>query len=99
MDEKLESGLPSTAIELSKALEGTAKERMEGERTILLKITPGQRPEVIFTGFWNGKYIKAARSSIARAYRLRRHKPQAKPEAKFENTPRVVDKGGKGDGR
>lgn len=61
-----------TAKMLSPALQGSYKERMEEEKTIILKYTPGKRPDVFFTGFWNGTFIKAAMGSISRAYRLRR---------------------------
>ena len=39
------------------------EEKVEEEKTILVKMTPGQRPEVFFSGFWNGKLIKAAMNS------------------------------------
>jgi len=62
--------------ELSSALAGTPQQRMEEEeRTILLKYIPGKRPEVVFTGFWTGKFIKGAINAISRAYRLRKYRP------------------------
>jgi len=61
-----------TSKALASALSGTPQERMEEEKTIFLKYTPGKRPEVTFTGFWSGKFIKAAMDSISRSYRLRR---------------------------
>ena len=70
----LEVGKPLTARELSSELGGTFEERMTEEKTILLKMIPGKRPEIVFTGFWNGKFIKAAMNSISKAYRLRRYK-------------------------
>ncbi len=63
----------SKGKELAEALQEDLKERLEGERTIMLTMTMGQRPEVTFTGFWSGKFIRAAMDSIARAYRLQRH--------------------------
>lgn len=45
---------------------------VDGEKSLLLKIIPGKRPEVVFTGFWTGKYIKAAMDSIAKCYRVAR---------------------------
>ena len=46
--------------------------KVEGEKSLLLTISPGKRPEVVFTGFWTGKYIKAAMDSIAKCYRVAR---------------------------
>ena len=66
---------PSTGRALSDALQGDAKERMEEEKTIMLRMTAGSRPEVTFTGFWNGRFIRAAMDSVAKAYRLRRFRP------------------------
>lgn len=60
------------ASKLSKELGGDMDDRMSQERTIHLKMTLDSRPEVIFTGFWNGKFIQAAQNAIARAYRQRR---------------------------
>ena len=45
---------------------------VDGEKSLLLKIIPGHRPEVTFIGTWSGKYIKAAIDSIAKAYRVAR---------------------------
>lgn len=45
---------------------------VDGEKTILLKMCIGKRPDVTFTGFWTGKYIAAATNSIAKAYRVAR---------------------------
>lgn len=47
---------------------------VDGEKTLTLKISPGKRPEVSFTGTWTGKYIKAAMDSIARGYRVARRR-------------------------
>ena len=80
-----------TGRELSDGLMGNPVERMTEEKTMLLKLIPGQRPMVIFTGFWNGKFIKAAMNGIARAYRKRRFKPQHQTGANHLN------KGGEGD--
>ena len=63
---------PLTANVLSGALRGKI-DKAEEERTIVLTLLPGKRPEVSFTGFWNGRFIRAAMDSIAKAYRLRRH--------------------------
>lgn len=62
-------------MELSDALIGTPKERMEEEKTIVVNFKPGERPKVMFTGFWNGTILKAAMNSISKAYRLRRNRP------------------------
>jgi hypothetical protein len=47
---------------------------IEGEKTLILKMLPGKRPEVVFTGAWSGKYIKAAMDSIAKGYRVSRRR-------------------------
>ena len=62
------------AKELTGALSGSVKNKMEDDRTILLKMEYGKRPEVTFTGFWSGRFLQGALSSISKAYRLRRHK-------------------------
>ena len=64
---------PLTAKLLQDQLSGTPKQRMEEEKTLFLSMVPGRRPKVVFTGFWNGRYIRAAMDSVAKAYRLRRH--------------------------
>lgn len=51
---------------------GTFDDRMSQERSIHLTMTLDKRPEVVFTGFWNGKFIQAAMNAIARQYRQRR---------------------------
>ena len=84
----------TTGAELSEGLQGTYKERMEEEKSIVLTMVPGQRPAVVFTGFWNFKFIKAAMNSIARNYRLRRYKPIRQGVA--EN-PSARGEGGSGD--
>ena len=63
------------AGQLRDALMGTPKERLETERTLLLRMTPGQRPTVTFTGFWTGKFIRGALDSISKAYRMCKHRP------------------------
>ena len=61
--------------QLADALQGTYEERMKEEKTILVKMVPGDRPSVSFTGFWNGRFIRAAMDSVAKAYRLRKYAP------------------------
>ena len=43
---------------------------VDGEKSLLLKMIPGKRPEIVFTGTWTGKYIRAAMDSIAKSYRI-----------------------------
>ena len=75
---------PLTSMALSKGLEGSVRERLETEeKTILVKMTPGQRPEVTFTGFWNAKFIRAAMNSLSKQYRLRKFRP-SHPEHRVE---------------
>lgn len=64
---------PLTAGELKLEL-GGYKERLEGDKSIVLTMTHGSRPAVEFGGFWNGKLIGNAMNAISRAYRLQRHK-------------------------
>lgn len=73
MEEKLKGR------ELSDQLMGTPKDRLEEEKTILVKFKPGDKPIVTFTGFWNGSILKAAINSISKAYRLRRYRPSRAP--------------------
>ncbi len=61
-----------TAKSLSKELSGSYKERVEEEKTMVVKYHRGSRPEIFFTGFWGGIDIKAILKTIPRAYRLRR---------------------------
>lgn len=69
-------------------LGGSLEQRMADPRTILIEIKEGEKPEVTFTGFWNGRLIHNAQKILSRAYRTRRFKPlRGNPE------------GGQGDGR
>ncbi len=54
-------------------------DKVDGEKTLFMKLIPGQRPEVVFTGAWSGKYITAAMNSIAKAYRTQRLRRITKP--------------------
>lgn len=65
---------PLTAKDLKQHLGGTINERIEEDRSIVLTMKHGERPEVQFNGFWNGRLIKNAQNAIARSYRERRHK-------------------------
>jgi hypothetical protein len=70
---------PLTAKDLSSALAGDAKERIEGEKKLVITMLYGKRPEVTFFGFWNGKFIAGAMNAVAKAYRLQRAKPKGMP--------------------
>ncbi len=61
-----------TASELTQELQGTAGQRNEEEKTLVVKLLPGKRPTVLFTGFWTGKFIRSAQNAIAKNYRVRR---------------------------
>ena len=78
------------AGDLRDELQGSYEQRMSEEKTMLITLTPGKRPVVIFTGFWNGKLISAATNSIAKAYRLRKHRvSRPTPSKRTENhTPK-----------
>lgn len=70
---------PLTARVLSSALADDTKERIEGEKSLTIKMIYGKRPEVKFDGFWNGKFIAGAMNAVAKAYRLQRAKPKGLP--------------------
>lgn len=63
-----------TANILKQALGGTYDERIKEEKTIYLTLSYGQKPNVVFGGFWNGKLVNNAMNAISRAYRVQRHK-------------------------
>ncbi len=65
---------PLTAKDLKQALSGTINQRIEEDRAIVLTMKHGERPEVRFDGFWNGRLVKNAMNAISRSYRQRRHK-------------------------
>lgn len=94
-----EARADARAGELSDALASDLKQRLEEEKTIVLRMVPGQRPDVTFTGFWTGKFVQAAQNSISKAYRLRRFKPQRLPNTGSTKplTQEVKVEGGKGD--
>lgn len=82
-----------TARDFRNDLSGTFKERMEEEKSILITLRYGSRPEVKFSGFWNGKLISSAMNAISRSYRVLRHK-NIRTHANEQNTTTEV----KGDG-
>jgi len=63
-----------TAKDLKQELSGTINQRLEEDRAIVLTMKHGERPEVRFDGFWNGRLVHNAMNAISRSYRLRRHK-------------------------
>ncbi len=65
---------PLTANTLKSQLGGSYEERLKQDRTIVLTMRMGEKPEVVFTGFWNGKLVGNATNAISRAYRVQRHK-------------------------
>lgn len=78
-----------TANQLSEDLGISLQQKLESEKTLTVKLTPGKKPEVTFSGFWTGKFIQAAMNSIARAYRVRRLR--AKPQAIVgEQKPQLI---------
>lgn len=94
---KEESKTPdSTARDLKHALGGSIEEREKEEKTIVLKMSLGQRPEVEFYGFWNGKLVNNAINAISRAYRLLRHKA-IRTNANVQEVPAVPAKSEDGD--
>ena len=72
-------------------LSDVLKERVEEEKKIVLRILPGKKPDVTFSGFWSGKYIKAAMDSIAKAYRVQGRNARRTPSLTGEQvTPQVT---------
>ena len=51
---------------------------IKADKSIYIELKDGGKPEVVFTGFWNGKLVKAAQKAIERTYRSRRFKPVRK---------------------
>lgn len=78
------NGVQLTARMLAPQLQGSYEDRMNETKTILVTMLPGTRPTVVFTGWWNGRLVRAAQDSMSRAYRLRRYKPTRaeKPEGR-----------------
>lgn len=58
-------------MSIAGALQGSLIERDKEIKTLVIKMIPGKRPEVLFSGFWNGRILRAAISSISKAYRTR----------------------------
>ena len=63
-----------TAKDLKQGLSGDLKQRMEEEKTVHIVFKYGERPDVTFTGFWNGQLVRNAQNALSRSYRQRRHK-------------------------
>lgn len=73
-------------------------------RELTIKMKAGEKPEVSFKGFWNGKFITAAMNSISKAYRIQARnvvRPRATINNTVDNKTQLVntEKGGKGDGK
>lgn len=89
---------PTKAREAINALHGSPEQRAEETKTLSLTFAPRQRPDVVFTGQWSGRLVKAAFNAISKAYRHRRYKqirPGRNENIRSENKN---EKGGKGDG-
>ena len=71
---KVETEPLGVAKDLKQGLAATASQRITEDRSIILTMKHGERPEVQFSGFWNGKLVNNAMNAISRGYRLRRHK-------------------------
>lgn len=83
---------------MSNALMGSDTQRKEEVKTILLTFKPGEKPDVQFTGFWDGKFLRAALNSISKAYRLRRNKPTGPAvQEKQDLAPKETGKKEEGD--
>jgi len=64
----------TTAQDLKTILSGTVEQRMQETKSIIITMKYGERPEVQFIGFWNGRFVRNAMNAISRNYRLCRHK-------------------------
>jgi hypothetical protein len=62
------------AADLKQELSGTINQRETEEKSIYITLKHGEKPQVVFTGFWNGKLVRNAENAISRAYRQLRHK-------------------------
>ena len=82
---------------LSNALMGTDVQRKDEVKTILLMFKPGEKPDVQFTGYWDGKFLRAALNSISKAYRLRRNKSTG-PAVQEQQEPAPKETGKKEEG-
>lgn len=65
---------PLTGKDFKQALAGSLEDRMKEDRSIVLTMKHGEKPEVNFNGFWNGRLVQNAMNAISRGYRHRRHK-------------------------
>jgi hypothetical protein len=62
------------AADIKQELSGTINQRETELKTILITMQHGEKPNVVFTGFWNGHLVRNAENAISRAYRHQRHK-------------------------
>lgn len=63
-----------TAKDFKQELSGTMNQRLVEDRSIVLTMKHGERPEVQFNGFWNGRLVHNAMNALSRCYRQLRHK-------------------------
>ena len=73
-----------TAKDLKQELSGDYKQRMEETKIVTIVFKYGEKPEVVFSGFWNGRLVKNAQNALSRSYRHRRHK-QVRSNAQDKN--------------
>ena len=73
MEEQKKEVEPSGG-KLAFALGGTLDERLTEVKSIYIEMKDRGKPEIVFTGFWNGKLVKVAQNSLSKAYRSRRFK-------------------------
>ncbi len=66
----MDDSKPLRAGALSNALK--TEDILTSDRTLKVVFNKNSKPEVTFTGFWNGRFIRVATNAIAKAYRLRR---------------------------
>jgi len=76
-------------------LSDVLKPDIEGEKTILIRMLPGKRPDVTFTGAWTGKFIKGAIDSISKAYRVSRRRLIPPSPKVVETQTQPLAEGGK----
>ena len=73
-----------TAKDLKQELSGDYKQRIEETKVVTITFVYGERPDVVFSGFWNGRLVKNAQNALSRSYRHRRHK-QVRSKAQDKN--------------
>lgn len=75
----MEAKKPTEAIKLVNALAPDVRQQKEEKRTILIEVNPKATKKedsinVVFTGYWDGRFLQIALREIRRAYFYRRQR-------------------------